>query len=218
MKTLEMELPDALAERLEELVEEGWFTSEAEVARLALADYLRRRRFELQERFLCDDNAWALGPVETGDLEKRLQKDRPMTTVSLRMPEDVVQDLERIAPRLGFSGYLPLLRAYVGQGLRRDLAPSEGTEDPAEHPGRPAPPGSALWTVSFFRHWYDLRPEPRARRRGMPSFDATWTRRSAWPSLPQRSVPHASSSTRASNGSVCQSDSARPPWRRPGTR
>jgi hypothetical protein len=44
-----------------------------------------------------------------------------MSVVTLRMPEDVVEDLKRIAPLLGFSGYQPLLRAYVGQGLRRDL-------------------------------------------------------------------------------------------------
>jgi len=33
----------------------------------------------------------------------------------------VVEDLKRIAPILGFSGYQPLIRAYVGQGLRQDL-------------------------------------------------------------------------------------------------
>jgi hypothetical protein len=51
----------------------------------------------------------------------RLQKDRPMTTISIRMPEDVVEDLKRVAPLLGFSGYQPLIRAYIGQGLRKDL-------------------------------------------------------------------------------------------------
>src|SRR5207253_10488583 len=54
-------------------------------------------------------------------LKQRLRKDRSMTTISLRMPEDVVNDLKDIAPRLGFSGYQPLIRAYVGQGLRSDL-------------------------------------------------------------------------------------------------
>lgn len=54
-------------------------------------------------------------------LKKRLQRDRPMVSVTLRMPEDVVQDMKRIAPLLGFSGYQPLIRAYVGQGLRKDL-------------------------------------------------------------------------------------------------
>jgi hypothetical protein len=51
----------------------------------------------------------------------RLQKDRPMETISIRMPEDVLQDLKRVAPLLGFSGYQPLIRAYIGQGLRQDL-------------------------------------------------------------------------------------------------
>lgn len=59
-------------------------------------------------------------------LKKRLRRDRPMTTVTLRMPEDVIEDLKRIAPILGFSGYQPLMRAYIGQGLRLDLERLEG--------------------------------------------------------------------------------------------
>ena len=55
------------------------------------------------------------------NLKKRLDKDRPMTTITMRMPEDVIEDLKRIAPLLGFSGYQPLMRTYIGQGLRTDL-------------------------------------------------------------------------------------------------
>lgn len=54
-------------------------------------------------------------------LKDRLKRDRPMTSVTLRMPEDVVEDLKRLAPHLGFSGYQPLIRAYIGQRLRKDL-------------------------------------------------------------------------------------------------
>jgi predicted DNA binding CopG/RHH family protein len=57
--------------------------------------------------------------IET--LKQRLDKNRPMTTITIRIPEDVVEDLKRIAPVLGFSGYQPLIRAYIGQGLRADL-------------------------------------------------------------------------------------------------
>jgi len=60
--------------------------------------------------------------MKINDLQKRLRKERPMITVSFRMPEDVLEDLKRIAPLLGFSGYQPLMRAYIGQGLRADLA------------------------------------------------------------------------------------------------
>lgn len=60
-------------------------------------------------------------------LQQRLRRDRPMVTISIRMPEDVVSDLKRMAPLLGFSGYQPLLRAYVGQGLRADLERLEGS-------------------------------------------------------------------------------------------
>lgn len=44
-----------------------------------------------------------------------------MVSVTIRMPEDVIDDLKRIAPQLGFTGYQPLIRAYVGDGLRKDL-------------------------------------------------------------------------------------------------
>jgi hypothetical protein len=59
--------------------------------------------------------------MKTQQLRERLRKERPMTTISIRIPEDVVEDLKRVAPVLGFSGYQPLIRTYVGQGLRQDL-------------------------------------------------------------------------------------------------
>jgi len=60
-------------------------------------------------------------------IKKRLSKDRPMVSVTLRMPEDVVNDLKKVAPLKGFSGYQGLLRAYVGAGLREDLERMEGS-------------------------------------------------------------------------------------------
>jgi len=45
-----------------------------------------------------------------------------MGSVTLRMPGDVVEDLKRLAPALGFTGYQALIRAYIGKGLRVDLA------------------------------------------------------------------------------------------------
>jgi hypothetical protein len=55
-------------------------------------------------------------------LKKRLDKDRPMTSITLRIPVDVVESLKEIAPLKGFSGYQPLLKAYIGEGLSRDEA------------------------------------------------------------------------------------------------
>ena len=57
----------------------------------------------------------------TERIKRSLRRDRPMTTISIRVPEDVIDDLKDIAPKLGFSGYQPLIRAYIGQGLRKDL-------------------------------------------------------------------------------------------------
>ncbi|PSB05356.1 hypothetical protein C7B69_25495 [filamentous cyanobacterium Phorm 46] len=59
-------------------------------------------------------------------LKKRLDRNRPMISITIRMPEDVIEDLKRVAPLLGFSGYQPLVRAYIGQGLRSDLERLEG--------------------------------------------------------------------------------------------
>ncbi len=70
--------------------------------------------------------------MKTSKLKERHKKNRPMTTISLRFPEDVIEDLKRIAPVLGFSGYQPLIRAYVGQGLRIDLEKLEGKPDLSE--------------------------------------------------------------------------------------
>ena len=49
-----------------------------------------------------------------------------MTSFTIRIPKDVIEDLKGIAPQLGFSGYQPLIRAYIGQGLRQDMARLEG--------------------------------------------------------------------------------------------
>ena len=66
-----------------------------------------------------------------------------MVPVSIRMPEDVIDDLKRIAPQLGFSGYQPLLRAYIGQGLRQDLLRLENN------------PGLELFVKSLQNHGVD---------------------------------------------------------------
>jgi hypothetical protein len=64
----------------------------------------------------------------TEKIKRRLSKDRQMTTISLRVPQDVIDDLKEIAPTLGFSGYQPLMKAYIGQGLRKDLERLNGSQ------------------------------------------------------------------------------------------
>ena len=59
--------------------------------------------------------------MKTNKIVQRLRKDRPMMMVSIRIPDDVIEDLKRVAPMLGFSGYQALIKAYIGQGLRADL-------------------------------------------------------------------------------------------------
>ncbi len=64
MKPLEVEIPDKLAEELDAIVKAGWFSSEAEVVRWALLEFVRRYHFELLERFQREDIAWALKQKE----------------------------------------------------------------------------------------------------------------------------------------------------------
>jgi Arc/MetJ-type ribon-helix-helix transcriptional regulator len=60
VKTLKIEVPDQLAKEIERLVQTGWFASEEEIARLALTEFVHRRRYKLQEHSQRDDIHWAL--------------------------------------------------------------------------------------------------------------------------------------------------------------
>jgi Arc/MetJ-type ribon-helix-helix transcriptional regulator len=60
MKTIQLELPDSLAAEIETYVKTGWFSSEPEVIRAALIDFVRRNRVDQLERFMRDDIEWAL--------------------------------------------------------------------------------------------------------------------------------------------------------------
>jgi Arc/MetJ-type ribon-helix-helix transcriptional regulator len=60
MKAIHVELPDKLAAEIEAYVQAGWFGSEGDVIRAAVADFIRRRRIELLDRFMRDDIEWAL--------------------------------------------------------------------------------------------------------------------------------------------------------------
>ena len=95
---------------------------------------LRGRQRQLRERAMKSD-----------ELRKRLNKNRTMVPVSIRMPEDIIEDLKRIAPQLGFSGYQPLIRAYIGQGLRQDLVRLENS------------PGLELFVESLQNHGVDAK-------------------------------------------------------------
>lgn len=55
-------------------------------------------------------------------IKARLTKDRPTTSITLRIPVDLVESMKEIAPQRGFSGYQALLKSYIGDGLRRDEA------------------------------------------------------------------------------------------------
>ena len=64
MKSLQVELPDRLAEELTRMVRDGWARSEDEVVRTAIAEYLRTRYVALQEWFQHADIVWAVAEAK----------------------------------------------------------------------------------------------------------------------------------------------------------
>ena len=60
MKSIQIELPEKLAQELDAMVREGWFRNEGEAVRLALLDFVRRHRLELMERFQHEDITWEI--------------------------------------------------------------------------------------------------------------------------------------------------------------
>jgi hypothetical protein len=49
-----------------------------------------------------------------------LHEDRPMRQISIRVPEDVLEDLKKLAPLKGMGGYQALIKFYISRGLRKD--------------------------------------------------------------------------------------------------
>lgn len=60
MKTITIQLPERVTNEIDSLVENGWFTDEQEIVRLALWEFVRRHHFALTEQFQRADIAWAL--------------------------------------------------------------------------------------------------------------------------------------------------------------
>ena len=61
----------------------------------------------------------------TERIKRNMQTDKPMTLISLRLPDHVIEDLKEVAPSLGFGGYQALIRAYISNGLRKHLSERE---------------------------------------------------------------------------------------------
>ncbi len=64
MKSLELELPDGLAVRLDELVKAGLYANTQEAVRHALNEFIRQHSSILAERQQREDITWALGEAK----------------------------------------------------------------------------------------------------------------------------------------------------------
>lgn len=51
-----------------------------------------------------------------------MNPERPSKSITMRIPADVLEDLKRVAVTKGVTGYQGLIKLYIGQALRKDLA------------------------------------------------------------------------------------------------
>ncbi len=54
-------------------------------------------------------------------IQKRMVKDAPMSLISMRLPQHMIDELKEIAAVKGFTGYQGLIRYYISQGARKDI-------------------------------------------------------------------------------------------------
>ena len=54
--------------------------------------------------------------MKIAKLKQRLQKDRPMTSIELRLPEDVVEYLKQVTAVREFLDYRALMQALLVKG------------------------------------------------------------------------------------------------------
>src|SRR3546814_11771823 len=92
-----------------------------------------RRVVPLPKRRLCMLN---------DTLKRRLSRDRKMTSITLRIPQAVVDSMKAIAPVRGMTRYHTLPQSYIGEGLRRDEAQYLSADAPARLPGQPKARGA----------------------------------------------------------------------------
>ena len=78
---------------------------------------------------------WA---AQSSELENLLDKDGPMITVSFQLQEEVFDYLKCAALSRGFTGFEPLIREYIGDGLRSDVPFSKRVGKESPDSGKPA--------------------------------------------------------------------------------
>jgi Arc/MetJ-type ribon-helix-helix transcriptional regulator len=59
MKSITINLADDLASDMESMIREGYFRSEQDLLSVALQEFLRHHRPELEKRYQLEDIAWA---------------------------------------------------------------------------------------------------------------------------------------------------------------
>ena len=60
MKAISVILPERMRAEVNNYIQNGWFTNEAEVLRTALQEFIMHNRLKLAEQFMKEDIEWAL--------------------------------------------------------------------------------------------------------------------------------------------------------------
>jgi hypothetical protein len=57
--------------------------------------------------------------------KQSMQTETPMTLISLRLPNNIIEDLSEVTPPLGIGGYQAAFDAYNSNGRRKHLSERE---------------------------------------------------------------------------------------------
>ncbi|MCX5811803.1 MAG: ribbon-helix-helix domain-containing protein [Proteobacteria bacterium] len=60
MKAISVTLPERMRAEVNNYIQNGWFTNEAEVLRTALQEFIMHNRLKLAEQFMKEDIEWAI--------------------------------------------------------------------------------------------------------------------------------------------------------------
>ena len=73
-----------------------------------------------------------------------MQPDKPVTLISLRLPDHIIEDLKEVAPSLGFGGYQALIQAYISNDSA-STGPRGSAKGQGQHRRRVQPKTHRSW-------------------------------------------------------------------------
>ena len=90
------------------------------------ADWRDKYGVRHRKAFVLESAALVFEKEQKSMIRDQKRESHQMLTVRTQFPVDVIENLDEIAPLVGFSGYKSLIPAYVAQGIQKDLYRLDG--------------------------------------------------------------------------------------------